>query len=75
MPLKKAPILQPKASRAPYPIKIPPIIAANRDRNDILIFELTFPARLDAMNAPMIKPIFVRETESFKILCCSAWDG
>jgi hypothetical protein len=36
---------------------------------DMLIFELDFPARLDAIKAPIIIPIFVRETELFNTLC------
>ncbi len=62
-------MLQPKANLAPYPIRMPPRIAANRDRMDMLIFELDFPARIDAIKAPIIMPIFVRETELFNMLC------
>jgi hypothetical protein len=43
IPLNKAPILQPKANLAPYPISIPPKIAAKKGKSDMFIFDLFLP--------------------------------
>ena len=68
MPLNKAPILQPKANLAPYPISIPPKIAAKKGKSDMFIFELFLPDKFEAINAPNNNPILVSETESVRIL-------
>ena len=56
MPLNRAPILQPKASLAPYPIKKPPIIAAYNNFLFIEAWFTKFPAKADAIKAPKIIP-------------------
>ena len=61
-------MLHPKASLAPYPIKIPPIIAAIKGNNDRFITEFCLPDKFEAIKAPSNKPILVRETESCKML-------
>ena len=70
-------MLQPKARRAPYPIKKPPIRAAIKDRKEMFILGVTFLARLAATNAPIINPKLVNETESFNTLffkACAGYD-
>ena len=68
-------MLQPKARRAPYPINKPPITAAIKERKEILMFGVTFFAKLAATKAPIINPKFVNETESFNTLFLKAYAG
>ena len=69
VPPKKAPILQPKLSLAPIPIRIPPIAA---DNNSILEGQLLLLNKplIEAKNpAPIIIPIFIKLLISDKTEC------
>ena len=75
MPLNNAPILQPKASRAPYPSSSPPATAATSDRIGTEKDGRNRPARAAARNAPAMMPKFITEVTSANTLWRSALAG
>ena len=60
MPPKKAPILQPEATAAPYPIRSPPTAAKAACLKDLILFILKLEASKAASSAPIIIPRFLR---------------
>ena len=70
---KKAPILQPKVMRGPYPISRPPMTAAASVRHDSLFVGAKRPANPDAIKAPKTIPRSITETVSSRELCLSAY--
>src|SRR5690606_4931831 len=73
MPENSAPILHPNESRAPYPIRIPPMAAARNEGNGILALGANLPASAAARPAPRMMPKFITEVLSARTELVSAW--
>src|SRR6185503_16026770 len=72
MPLKYAPMLQPYASRAPYPSSRPPTTAAAADRAETRHAGAKRPARPAAAIAPSTRPMSITDVTSSAI---GAWSA
>jgi hypothetical protein len=66
IPVNNAPILQPRATRAPYPINNPPNIAAIACLQLLIFLILNCEANNTANNAPKIIPKFLTDTPFWK---------
>src|SRR5699024_10037954 len=71
MPPKYAPMLQPNARRAPYPISSPPMTDAKK-LPFVTLVNLNSPPAADAMNAPRITPKLSTVVESANMEDCRA---